>query len=405
MRFCLLLIISFFGWMSSVDAQEEFPVFISGQENYTSYRIPAIISMPDGRLLAFAEGRVHHTGDFGDVNIVLKISRDRGKTWDNLRTIVDYDELHAGNPAPVIDMADPNYPNGRIFLFYNTGNNTEYDIRKGNGYREVWYITSEDGGETWTQAVNITTQVHRPQQPEVNPDYDFQENWRAYANTPGHALQFSWGKYRGRIYVPAYHSSGDLQFDARDYHAHGYYTDDHGKTFQVSQPISLGGGNEATAAQFSEEGLMMNVRNQNGSVKARFIALSNDGGETWYREYFDRNLPDPVCEGSLLNVNRRVIAFCNNADTSGRNNLTLRLSTNRGESWFQKTLIYSNDKVNDASGYSDIVNVNDRTIGVLYEKDNYSSIVFTTVEWSIPVYKAPTKKKSHVVKKSNRKRR
>ncbi|HNH41227.1 MAG TPA: sialidase family protein, partial [Saprospiraceae bacterium] len=130
-----------------------------------------------------------------------------------------------------------------------------------------------------------------------------------------------------------------------------------------------------------------------------------DGGETWYREYFDRNLPDPVCEGSLLNVNRRVIAFCNNADTSGRNNLTLRLSTNRGESWFQKTLIYSNDKVNDASGYSDIVNVNDRTIGVLYEKDNYSSIVFTTVEWSIPVYKALPKKKSHVVKKSNRKRR
>lgn len=405
MRLYFLLFIFLLGWTTSSNAQEEIPVFVSGQEGHASYRIPAIVSMPDGRLLAFAEGRVHHAGDFGDVNIVLKISKDGGKTWGKLKTIVDYDVLQAGNPAPVVDLTDPEYPDGRVFLFYNTGNNHEYDVRKGKGYREVWYITSSDGGETWADPVNITTQVHRPLQPEINPDYDFPEDWRAYANTPGHALQFSWGKYNGRIYIPANHSSGEPQFDARDYHAHGYYTDDHGKTFSLSQPVSLGGGNEATAAQFSEEGLMMNIRNQNGSVKARFIALSNNGGETWYREYFDKKLPDPICEGSMLNVNRKVIAFCNNADTSKRNNLTLRLSTNRGESWFQKTLIYSNDIVNDASGYSDIVNVNDRTIGVLYEKDNYSSIVFTTVDWSIPVYKAPPKKKKHAVKKSKVRRR
>jgi sialidase-1 len=63
----------------------------------------------------------------------------------------------------------------------------------------VWYKTSVDGGNTWSDAVNITTQVHRPYQPQINPAYNFKEDWRSYANTPGHAMQFESGKYKGRI--------------------------------------------------------------------------------------------------------------------------------------------------------------------------------------------------------------
>jgi sialidase-1 len=98
-----------------------------------------------------------------------------------------------------VDLTDPEYPKGRIFLFYNTGNNHEGEVRKGNGYREVWYKTSVDGGNTWSDEVNITTQVHRPYQPQINPAYNFKEDWRSYANTPGHAMQFESGKYKGRI--------------------------------------------------------------------------------------------------------------------------------------------------------------------------------------------------------------
>jgi sialidase-1 len=56
------------------------PVFISGTEGHQSYRIPAIISLPNGELLAFAEGRVQGAADFGDINIVMKRSTDKGKT-------------------------------------------------------------------------------------------------------------------------------------------------------------------------------------------------------------------------------------------------------------------------------------------------------------------------------------
>src|SRR5687768_2122655 len=88
-------------------AQNAVPVFISGEEGHKSYRIPAIIKLPNADLLAFAEGRVHGAGDFGDINIVVKRSVDKGKTWSRLQTVVDYDSLQAGNPAPVVDLTDP----------------------------------------------------------------------------------------------------------------------------------------------------------------------------------------------------------------------------------------------------------------------------------------------------------
>lgn len=174
----LLFFLTFFITGVTLSAQKNVKsVFVSGEEGHKSYRIPAIIALPNGHLLAFAEGRVNHAGDFGDVNIVLKISKDKGATWSKLQTVVDYDKLQAGNPAPVVDLTDPEYPKGRIFLFYNTGNNHEGEVRKGNGYREVWYKTSVDGGNTWSDEVNITTQVHRPYQPQINPAYNFKEDW------------------------------------------------------------------------------------------------------------------------------------------------------------------------------------------------------------------------------------
>ena len=103
-------------------SQEKIPVFVSGTEGHKSYRIPAIINLPNGDLLAFCEGRVNGAGDFGDINIVMKRSSDDGKTWGALQTIADNDKLQAGNPAPVVDVNDPVYPQGKIYLFYNNFN-------------------------------------------------------------------------------------------------------------------------------------------------------------------------------------------------------------------------------------------------------------------------------------------
>ncbi len=363
-------------------------VFKSGTEGHKSYRIPAIIILPNGELLAFCEGRVNGSGDFGDINIVMKRSADKGRTWSTLQNIVDYNNLQAGNPAPVVDLTDPAFPNGRIFLFYNTGNNHEGEIRKGKGVREVWYKTSADNGATWSEAVNITTQVHRPKQPQVNPAYDFAADWRSFANTPGHAMQLQYGVYKGRIYVAANHSAGNPLPRYADGRAFGYYTDDHGKTFSISDDISIPGGNEATAAELAGGKLMVNARNQQGNIKARIIAVSSNGGQKWDTAYFDKNLPDPVCEGTILTIGMRkhksILAFCNAADTAQRNNLTLRISYNDGRTWKKNMLIDRSataTAARDHTAYSDIAAIGKKKIALLYERDGYAEIVFTTVKW------------------------
>ena len=372
-----------------ISCKQESPVqvFVSGTEGHKSYRIPAIIGLPDGTLLAFAEGRVKGSDDFGDVNIVLKRSSDNGRTWGEMSTVVDYDSLQAGNPAPVADLTDPDYPDGRIFLFYNTGNNHEGEVRKGNGYREVWYKTSADGGVSWSESVNITTQVHRPLKPDVNPQYNFSEDWRLYANTPGHAIQVKNGKFKGRILVPANHSAGEPLKNWEDNFSHAFFTDDHGKTFRAGESVSIPGSNEATAAEMSGGRIMLNARNQKGDIRARIVAISNDGGNSWETFFYDHMLPDPVCQGSILNIGeyngRSILAFSNPADTADRNNLTLRLSYDDGESWVHEISIDKSDDINkkkNYTAYSDIVSMSHGRIGIIYERDNYSEIVFKTVK-------------------------
>lgn len=363
------------------------PVFISGTEGHKTYRIPALITTPAGTLLAFCEGRVSGSGDFGDINIVLKRSTDGGSSWKPMQTVVDYDKLQEGNPAPVIDRTDPRYPYGRIFLFYNTGNNHEGEVRKGNGLREVWYKTSIDEGLTWSDAVNITTQTHHPYQPNANPAYTDREDWRSYANTPGHALQILSGKYKGRLYIAANHSAGNPLPKFEDYHAHGYYSDDHGLTFHLSETIGIPGSNEATAAELSEGGLMINARNQQGDIRSRIIAISNNGGQSWARSYFDHQLPDPVCEGSLLNIGikhrKHILAFTNAANTRRRDSLSLRISMDEGVTWNKKLLLDAAPDVTseDFTAYSDIVLLDKKHLGVLYERAGYAQIVFTVINW------------------------
>jgi sialidase-1 len=354
------------------------PVYVSGTGGYKSFRIPALIKAPNGDLLAFCEGRVHGAGDFGDIKIVLKRSSDHGKTWSALQIVASNDSLQAGNPAPVVDLTDPRFPGGRIFLFYNTGNGHEGELRKGKGHRDVLYKTSTDNGKTWSDPVDITTQVNRINKPQINPAWNFKEDWRTYANTPGHALQFEHGKYKGRIYIAANHSSGDPKPELRDYQAHGYFTDDHGATFHLSETVPFEGSNESTAAELSNNELMMNSRNQTG--KHRIVSLSKDGGETWDTTFVDHHLPDPICEGSLLNIGTKngksVLAFSNNDAIRNRDSLTLRISFNEGKTWKKKFLIEPKN-----TGYSDIVKISKKKIGVLYEADGYKEIRFEIIKW------------------------
>jgi sialidase-1 len=369
--FCLVNLLLLF--LSASNSHAQSLVFKSGEGGYASYRIPAIIKAPGGDLLSFCEGRVNNAGDFGNIDIVMKRSLDGGATWSSLQIVVDADSLQAGNPAPVVDWLDPNYPGGRIFLFYNTGNNHEGEVRRGKGERMVWYITSTDNGKTWSAPVDISSQVHR---------HGTTDDWRSYANTPGHALQLTRGVYAGRLFVPANHSEGAPKNRFEDYRAHAFYSDDHGKSFVLSQSVSVPGGNESIAAELSNNQVLLNSRNQRGDKKERLISISKNGGESWDTTFFDAALVDPVCQGSVLNIgwrkNKAVLAFSNAASQSKRDSLTVRISLNEGGTWNHSLLIDNNQtgRKGDYTAYSDLVLLNKKKLGVLYERNGYKEIIF-----------------------------
>lgn len=344
--------------------KEQAPVilFENGTGEYNCYRIPAIVKTPDGSLLAFAEGRLENCGDFGNVDILLRRSEDGGKNWSKMEIVADFGALQAGNPAPVVDYFDPDYPQGRIFLFYNTGDVSEQDMRLGKGTREVHYITSVDQGKTWSKPTNITEEVHFNTTTTKG-----HLDWRTHASTPGHALQFKRGAFKGRIYIPANHSKGDPQDGFNEYRAYGFYSDNHGKTWSVSPDIDVPSSNEAIGTELPNGDLMLNIREQNGKTKQRLVALSSDGGTSWKETYFDPSLISPVCQSSILlfeQKNQSLLIYSGPNSTDKREKMTLKFSLDEGKSWAKEKEVYAG-----GAAYSDLVQVDEEQVGLFYEKD------------------------------------
>ena len=101
------------------------PVFTNGDDGIACYRIPSLVVMANGDLLALAEARVNNCLDHGGpIRIVARISSDNGETWGPLTEVArnvlpDGTEQVAQNPSPVVDLMDPNHPEGKVVVMFN----------------------------------------------------------------------------------------------------------------------------------------------------------------------------------------------------------------------------------------------------------------------------------------------
>ena len=205
------------------------------------------------------------------------------------------------------------------------------------------------------------------------------------------------GKYTGRLVVPANHSytetrDGVFKKNGKyGYGSHVVYSDDHGRTWRISEPITPG-CNESQVVELSDGSLMMNMRSYNGK-QCRAVSISEDGGKSWSEITHDPTLIEPVCQGSFLrysladNNGKNRLLFSNpaNAPPAGKTRgdrikMTVRLSYDEGKTWPVSKLLHDGP-----SAYSCLTVLPDGDIGCLYEggETKYGEIVFArfSLKW------------------------
>ncbi len=344
-------------------SSQQVDVFRAGQEGYAFYRIPAIIQIPDGDLLAFCEGRKLNRNDSGDIDLVMKRSTDGGKTWGPLSVIWDDNDNVCGNPAPVWDAITKKVV---LVCTWNNGHDIESDIKtcKSIDTRRVFVMESSDKGQTWSSPREITQDVKKP-------------SWQWYATGPCHAIQLS---NTGRLVVPCNHTNNRVT------RSHMIYSDDHGKTWRLGAIQKESGGNESTIAELPQGMIIQNMRmyGYREQHPCRANLYSMDGGETHAGAMnFVEDLIEPVCQGSILSIKKRngklskLLFFTNPSSKVRRVNMLLKKSVDNGASWEVYSTIFSGK-----AAYSDLVQIDDHTIGVLLECGKahcYEKIAFCRV--------------------------
>ncbi len=363
-RLCALaLFLAVAGSAIAAPAVDQTDVFVSGEDGYHTYRIPAVIKAANGTLLAFCEGRKSAGGDSGNIDLLLKRSSDGGRTWSATQVIWDDADNTCGNPCPVLDEST-----GTLWLLltHNLGVDRERDIaaRTGKGTRTVWVAHSKDHGASWTTPVEITSTTKDP-------------SWTWYATGPGVGIQIKHGAHKGRLVIPCDHNYDDPAEQKHLSGSHAIYSDDQGKTWKLSSPIRPRVNECQVAELFDGRGtLLMNMRSNYGR-NLRTHSTSTDGGSNWTAPKDVPQLVEPVCQASLIRHEGAKLLLFSNPPAKTRIQLTVKSSGDNGETWRDVALLHPGP-----SAYSCLVELGPDSAGCLYERGEkraYEKITFARI--------------------------
>ena len=299
-------------------------LYAQGDAGYNTFKIPTMITAPDGTVLAFSEARTDSKEDWSKTDVVVRRSTDQGKTWSPLEVLFEDGNNVVGNACPVVDRET-----GFIWMVFCKNNDRAFKTH------------SEDNGLTWAVPEEITESVKLP-------------GWSWYATGPSHGIQLE----DGTLLIPADH------VERRKMNAHVIFSKDGGATWELGGTVP--GGEEATLAQLDDGSVYINVRPINAGP--RVTARSYDNGLSFPDWAFDPALPDPMCQGSLIKVERpggSVYLFTNPADALHREKMTVRLSEDGCRTWAYSKLLYAG-----MASYSALTLIDPETelIGVCFER-------------------------------------
>lgn len=318
----------------------------SMEEGVSCYRIPAMVTAPNGDLIASIDQRVPSCGDLKwskDINIIVRRSSDNGKTWSPIEMVVDFPfGQSASDPSMIVDEVT-----NEIFLFYNF-----MDLDKEKDVYYLHVVKSTDNGKTWSKPEDITSQIAKP---EWHNDFKF--------ITSGRGIQTSTGKL---LHCMVNLNSG----------MHLFGSDNHGKTWHfIDTPISP--ANESKVVELADGSWMVNARANGKGL--RYVHVSSDEGKTW-KSRPEKQLIDPGCNGSVIRYTsikdgykKNRLLFSNAKMKKGRKNMTVRISYDEGKTWSVGKTIYTG-----GSAYSSLTVLENGDIGLLFEQDGYKKNPFVS---------------------------
>jgi len=365
------------------------------QDGVHTSRIPGLATSKEGTLMAIYDARYNSGRDLqGHMDIAMNRSVDGGHTWEPMQIVLDMGEW-GGMPENyngisdacilvddntgdiyvaglwmygVLDSETGKWVDGLtedstrwIHQWHKMGSQPGFDVKQTS---QFLISKSTDDGLTWSEPVNITRAK--------------KEEWWLYAPAPGQGITLS---------------NGTLVFPTQGRDETGMpfsnitWSQDGGETWVASNPAQKN-TTECAVVELSNGDLMLNMRDNrnrgNEEVNGRSIFTTGDMGETWVEHPTSREvLIEPTCMASLHKheyiengEEKSMLLFVNPASTSKRNNITLKVSYDDGNTWPQEKHILLDEY--SGRGYSCITTVDESTIGILYESSQ-ADLVFQTV--------------------------
>lgn len=331
------------------------PLYVPGDNASRNYRIPALLKTSKGTLIAVADRRKFNQTDIPeDVDLVVRRSHDNGATWTEQEEII----LGRGWGDGYGDAALVETASGKIILLCIGGPGLWRSTP--TNPQPTYMITSEDDGVTWSEPTDITHFLFGAECADP-----VRSQFLSSFCASGQGCRTESGRI---MFVAAMRVDEQWKLDN-----YLIYSDDEGATWQVSD-VACVGGDEAKVIQLPDGSILMSVRNP--KRENRIFKVSYDEGQTWHDTDKYKGLHDPAVDGAPLLV-----------EWQGETTLLHSLPVGPQKRWDGAVYVY--DKKNDSwstpilinpgmSAYSDMVLIDDETIGYFVEEDDQMSLVFIT---------------------------
>ena len=332
----------------------------AGDDGVAAFRIPGLVTSNKGTLLGVYDVRYNNSVDLQEhIDIGLSRSTDKGQTWEKMRIPVSFGE-YGGLPKAQNGVGDPSIlvdkKTGTVWIAalwthgmgnYRAWHNSQAGMdEKRTG--QLVLTKSSDDGKTWSEPINITSQVKDP-------------SWHLLLQGPGMGITMQ----DGTLVFP-------IQFidSTRIPNAGVMYSKDSGQTWKIHYPARTN-TTEAQVAEVEPGVLMLNMRDNRGGSRA--VSITRDLGKTWEEHPSSRSvLQEPVCMASLIKVDagenvlgKDILLFSNPNTTEGRHHITIKASLDGGLSFPGEYQVLLDE--DPGWGYSCLTLIDRETVGILYE--------------------------------------